>query len=602
MLLRRHEARSPGGARPQQPLGGLCAGPRHWRQLPGTRTGLAERCASVQGVLRQGRQLGRFSLAPTDEEVVEADLRRIGSSVKKGSLAVPASLSLLNHSCCPNAEVLFDGPEVILRCLLPLAEGDEVCVSYVDELEDVLARRYSLLEHQGFRCLCPRCQANFCGVGGAALGGWRCTCGAALRDDAIVCGGCGHEVAPSHRLERERRHCSALRHAEQAARCARAAASPASEGQDGLARAAALLEGALAEERALRPAGSVWLVRLQGALCRVLSRLGGAGGAAAAAAADLCALRSAQRRVLAEEAAGWPPAAAPAPEEAAWARRLVAALRLHEAPGASGGRKRRVGPPQDSAGEERYKANSSSIGDPCPRDGGYVVWDAGRRPLCGLLLSYGVDTNVDFELELAEGGARVFLYDHTVPGPPRQHPNFTFVREALAGRDVPGVAGTLASHAAGAGACAGGATAEVMLKVDVEGAEFEAILATSPEVLGRFSQICMELHWLGRPSRGGSFQTKALALERLAERFVLLHAHGNSYGDVVELAGCPVPDVLEVLFVNRRAFGGAEPPRPSSGGIPDEALDVNNCAFVPDICLAGPPFGADLPPPGGAAA
>lgn len=75
--------------------------------------------------------------------------------------------------------------------------------------------------------------------------------------------------------------------------------------------------------------------------------------------------------------------------------------------------------------------------------------------------------------------------------------------------------------------------------MDVEGAEFDAILA-GKEVLSSFDQICIELHWLGR----GDLAKKALALELLQQHFVLLHAHGNSYGDLVEVAGCLIPDAL----------------------------------------------------------
>jgi len=271
----------------------------------------------------------------------------------------------------------------------------------------------------------------------------------------------------------------------------------------------------------------------------------------------------------AEAAAAVAPPGAPLGDP--WARRLVAALRLQEPSEAAlrRGRKRRVGPPQD---------------------GGYVVWDEGPEGerLCDVLLGYGVDTNVDFEAELAGAGARVLLFDHTVPALPLHHANFVFRREALADKDIPGVAGTLATHL-------GSERGSIVLKMDVEGAEFTALLATPPEVLARFDQICIELHWLGRPSRGGDFRTKALALERLNEHFVLLHAHGNSYGDIVEVAGCPLPDVLEALYVSRRLLGPGDV-RPSVKGIPDPKMDVNNCAFVPDVALSGAPFGADLPP------
>ncbi|CAE8594377.1 unnamed protein product [Polarella glacialis] len=217
-------------------------------------------------------------------------------------------------------------------------------------------------------------------------------------------------------------------------------------------------------------------------------------------------------------------------------------------------------------------------------DGGYVVWDSGQRPLVDKLLSYGVDTNVDFEFELASSGTLVFMFDHTVQALPKQHPNFTFRREALSDKTLNGACGTLCDHIGLLGCTESSACLSVALKMDVEGAEFAALLATPPEILGCFQQICIELHWLGRPSRAGDFRTKALALEKLAETFVLLHAHGNSYGDVVDICGCPIPDVLEALYVNRSLFGPGDV-QPSYCGIPDVALDANNCAFVDDTWI-----------------
>ncbi|CAK9071141.1 Hypothetical protein SCF082_LOCUS35252 [Durusdinium trenchii] len=128
-------------------------------------------------------------------------------------------------------------------------------------------------------------------------------------------------------------------------------------------------------------------------------------------------------------------------------RRLVSALRLHElvAPACGGATSlRRVGP----------KA-----------DGGYVVFDQGNWPICKNLLSYGVGTNVDFEWELASSGTKVILFDHTVHGLPRQHPNITFVQEALCDRSLPGAGNTLSEHLR---LCHQGS---LMLKMDVEGAE-----------------------------------------------------------------------------------------------------------------------------------
>ncbi|CAJ1442274.1 unnamed protein product, partial [Effrenium voratum] len=244
-----------------------------------------------------------------------------------------------------------------------------------------------------------------------------------------------------------------------------------------------------------------------------------------------------------------------------WARRLVAALRLYELTSDTL-RLMRVG----------------------PRSDGYVMLDTGES--IKQLLSYGVGTNIDFEWDLAILGAKVHLFDHTVACLPRQHPNFSFYQEALCAEELPGVGTTLTEGVQLLGA------GPSVLKCDVEGAEFASILSTDSEVLGRLDQLCLELHWLGRP-RCGDAQVKAMALEKLNEQFVMLHAHGNSYGDVVDVAGYQIPDVLEVLYVHRRLLGSSF--RPSGAGLVPSELDANNCPFVPDICLRGAPFGADVP-------
>ncbi|CAE7861512.1 unnamed protein product, partial [Symbiodinium microadriaticum] len=72
----------------------------------------------------------------------------------------------------------------------------------------------------------------------------------------------------------------------------------------------------------------------------------------------------------------------------------------------------------------------------------------------------------------------------------------------------------------------------------------------------------------------------ARALEKLAEQFVLLHAHGNSYGDILNVAGCQLPDVLEVLYVHKRLLAPGSTAPSEVGLVPNPMLDANNCQFV----------------------
>lgn len=69
-----------------------------------------------------------------------------------------ASVARLNHSCAPNVKVDFPENAARLRAfaLRPIAPGEELCISYIEQQVDVQTRRRQLLEY-GFNCICEKC-------------------------------------------------------------------------------------------------------------------------------------------------------------------------------------------------------------------------------------------------------------------------------------------------------------------------------------------------------------------------------------------------------------------------------------------------------------
>ena len=69
-------------------------------------------------------------------------------------------LCLVNHSCEPSATTRYSSWKgrtmVRVEALRDVAEGEELCVSYIDETEPV-AERANALAAYGFACACPRC-------------------------------------------------------------------------------------------------------------------------------------------------------------------------------------------------------------------------------------------------------------------------------------------------------------------------------------------------------------------------------------------------------------------------------------------------------------
>ncbi|KAJ3371772.1 hypothetical protein GGF31_002751 [Allomyces arbusculus] len=64
--------------------------------------------------------------------------------------------SMANHACDPNAICVFSGRSVAVRCLRPIAEGDEVTINYVDVCQPEPDRQKDL-KHFHFTCECALC-------------------------------------------------------------------------------------------------------------------------------------------------------------------------------------------------------------------------------------------------------------------------------------------------------------------------------------------------------------------------------------------------------------------------------------------------------------
>ena len=69
-------------------------------------------------------------------------------------------LALANHSCNPNAVVVFDGRSVGLLALEPIGNGEQVFISYITTTEDRTSRQRDLKQRYFFDCQCERCRED----------------------------------------------------------------------------------------------------------------------------------------------------------------------------------------------------------------------------------------------------------------------------------------------------------------------------------------------------------------------------------------------------------------------------------------------------------
>ena len=114
----------------------------------------------------------------------------------------------------------------------------------------------------------------------------------------------------------------------------------------------------------------------------------------------------------------------------------------------------------------------------------------------------------------------------------------------------------------------------LLVKIDIEGAEWDSLMTTPDAVLDRIAQMPMELH--------GTDQAKFVdVVRRLKRHFYLVNLHFNNHACAPDLAPFPA-FAFQVLWVNRRV-GVLDPDGPSPA--PMSPLNASDRPEGPDCQL-----------------
>lgn len=184
-------------------------------------------------------------------------------------------------------------------------------------------------------------------------------------------------------------------------------------------------------------------------------------------------------------------------------------------------------------------------------DGGYIHLNDFRGKVA---YSFGINDDVSWDYDISKLGYEVQMYDHTIVALPFENERFCF-------------------HKIGIASCVCEENAELksldnlimennhaeeknmILKMDVEGAEWGALEMVSSETLGKFDQIVMEFHHLNDQDKNMQI---VQVLQKLNQTHALVHIHPNNYCRVVYVNNCAYPDSIEVTYLNRQVYTDLE--------------------------------------------
>ena len=98
---------------------------------------------------------------------------------------------------------------------------------------------------------------------------------------------------------------------------------------------------------------------------------------------------------------------------------------------------------------------------------------------------------------------------------------------------------------------------DLMLQMDIEGAEFRNILACDDATLFRFRIVAMEIHGLFNFGDVDIFyRVLKPFFEKLTQNFAPLHIHPNNYNDAIEIPGVAgnIPNCIELIMLRKDRF------------------------------------------------
>ena len=180
-------------------------------------------------------------------------------------------------------------------------------------------------------------------------------------------------------------------------------------------------------------------------------------------------------------------------------------------------------------------------------DGGYIMLDDFKPG--GIAYSFGISNDVSFDKDMAARGYDVFMYDHTIEKLPEENNKFHFFRQGIAdGTTQDERLKTLEyfitqnNHEN---------KRDMILKMDVEGAEWGFLESVKPETLAKFSQLTFEFHDMSNPSKHEKILS---ALRKINATHQLIHLHANNNGFYISMGDKNFPDVIELTYILRDKY------------------------------------------------
>jgi len=175
-------------------------------------------------------------------------------------------------------------------------------------------------------------------------------------------------------------------------------------------------------------------------------------------------------------------------------------------------------------------------------DGGYIIADDIKSN--DYLVSFGIDNNVDFEKSISDYGCKSDLYDNSIDDLPSSVKNSRFFKKTIG----------IHENQVSLEESLKDITEDIILKVDIEGAEWDIFSEVSIEDLSKCRQILMEVHWMQNLNDENFYNRAVLAFTKLRSTHTPVFIHANNNVPLMVMGNSPVPMVFEILYLRTNDY------------------------------------------------
>jgi hypothetical protein len=191
-----------------------------------------------------------------------------------------------------------------------------------------------------------------------------------------------------------------------------------------------------------------------------------------------------------------------------------------------------------------------------PNDGGYVMVDNFSGDTVDAAYSFGVGREASWDFAIADRGIDVLMFDHTIDRSPISHPRCHHIRVGVRGARLDDRRRTLDELIQERGHAG---SRRLILKVNIDGAEWDVFDQAPSASLERFAQMVIEFHRLtaaAHDERSLARIVRVLDKINHTHQSVHVHANTNMPRPPVWIGSLVLPDALAVTYIRRADVAG----------------------------------------------